>query len=354
MKPLPEPSRRFAGMQINWLGLALLACGLFAALVASCALGSVVIPVRETLHALMSGTTSDATWTAILFELRLPRTLTAAAAGAALGVTGLYLQTLLRNPLADPYILGISSGASLAVAVVVLTTGAGTGIMGALSWLHQFGIVGAAMIGALGVTAILLTVARQVDVLTLLIGGVMFGALTGACVHVLVFVAAPDRVQAFTLWSYGTFGAVTAKQLWIFLPVVGLGLVAALTLVKPANALLLGEATAETLGVNTRWVRWSFIAIGSLLVSVVTAYCGPIAFIGVAVPHVCRGLLRTADNRTLAPACILVGATLALVADIVARLPGSGFVLPLSAVTAFIGAPVVLLVLWRARKGRLA
>lgn len=341
--PPPLPVSR---LRLAWLPPVIAVFAFLAAL----AFGSVVLSFSDLLAAFLAGPNQDSTHALILWELRLPRALTAAFSGAALALAGLQLQTLLRNPLADPYILGVSSGAALGVAFVVLAGGTAVGLFGSLAWPGRFSVVGAASLGAVGVTLLLLTLARRVDVFTLLVCGVMIGALASAAVSVLVVFAAPTQVQSFILWSYGNFGRVTWADLRLILPLLSFGLASGLLLAKPANALLLGETTAATLGVHVARLRWFIVALSALLVGVVTAFCGPIAFIGVAMPHLCRGLLRTSDHRHLGPACVTGGAALALLADLVARLPGQAAVLPLSAVTALVGAPVVLTVLWRARR----
>ena len=334
--PLPRPGPRrglFPGMAAALLGFFALSLGV----------GSVSIPLDSVVAILWDGAGEKPSWTHIIHSIRLPRALTAILAGAALSASGLQMQTLFRNPLADPFILGISAGASLGVALVVLGTGVtGAGLLGGLGVLGQAGVVAAAVAGAALVLGLVLLVGRRLQhVMTLLILGLMFGYLTGALVSVLLYFSIPEQVQTYVLWTFGSFGAVTWGQLSVLAPVVLAGLGIAGLLVKPLNALLLGETYARSMGLGARPARLWIIASAALLAGAVTAYCGPIGFLGVAVPHLCRALFNTSDHRVLLPACLLSGGMLALAADLLARLPGSQATLPLNAVTALIGAPVV-------------
>ena len=321
------------------------------AFVLSLTVGSVTIPLREVLTALLGGETTRATWATIITDFRLPKALTALFAGAALGVGGLQMQTLFRNPLADPYVLGVSSGASLGVALVVLALGTTGGVLLAgLGLPGDLGITAAAVIGsALALALVLALAARVRSVMTLLILGIMFSSLTGALVSLLLYFSIAQRIQVYLNWTMGSFGGVTWAQMAIFAPVVTAGLALALALVKPLNALLLGEAYARSMGLNLRRARLGIISSTALLAGAVTAFCGPIGFLGLAVAHLCRALLGTSDHRSLIPACALLGGTLALVADLIAQLPGSQHILPLNAVTALLGAPVVISVILRRR-----
>jgi iron complex transport system permease protein len=317
----------------------------------SLALGSVNIPLPEIITVLLGGEASKTSWTQIITQLRLPKALTAVLAGAALSVSGLLMQTFFRNPLADPFVLGISSGASLGVALVVLSLGtvggvllAGIGLTGDLL------LIGAAAVGA-GLTLLLVLVAaRHIHShATLLVMGLMFGYLTSALVTLLLHFTIKERIQVYFNWSSGNFGGVTWGQMPLFIPIIGVGLLVALFLAKPLNALLLGETYARSMGVNLRVARFGIITATALLAGTVTAFCGPVGFIGVAVPHVCRAILRTVDHRTLLPASMLMGSSVALFAALIADLPGSNLVLPLNAITALLGAPIVLWVLLRTK-----
>ena len=345
----PRPVPRwglFPGMAAALLGLFALSLGF----------GSVSIPLDSVLAILWDGAGEKPSWTHIIHSIRLPRALTAVLAGAALSASGLQMQTLFRNPLADPFILGISAGASLGVALVVLGTGVtGGGLLAGLGFLGQAGVVAAAVAGAALVLVLVLLVGRRLQhAMTLLILGLMFGYLTGAVVSVLLYFSIPEQVQAYVLWTFGSFGAVTWGQLAILGPVVLAGLGIAGLLVKPLNALLLGETYARSMGLGARRARLWIIASAALLAGAVTACCGPIGFLGVAVPHLCRALFNTSDHRVLLPACLLSGGMLAVAADLVARLPGTQATLPLNAVTALIGAPVVTWIILRRRSLRQA
>ncbi|MEE3259748.1 MAG: iron ABC transporter permease [Candidatus Latescibacterota bacterium] len=322
----------------------------------SLGVGSVSIPLDAVVEILWDDVDQKRSWSHIIHAIRLPRALTAVLAGAALSASGLQMQTLFRNPLADPFILGISAGASLGVALVVLATGVtGAGLLVGLGFLGHVGVVVAAVVGAAVVLGLVLLVGRRVqNNMTLLILGLMFGYLTGAIVSVLLYFSIPEQVQTYVLWTFGSFGAVTWGQLAFLAPVVLAGLGIAVLLVKPLNALLLGETYARSMGLGIRRVRLWIIASAALLAGAVTAYCGPIGFLGVAVPHLCRALFNTSDHRVLLPASVLLGAVLALIADLVARLPGSQATLPLNAVTALIGAPVVTWIILRRRDLRQA
>ena len=332
--------------------------GLLGALVVafllSLALGSVAIPLDNVVRILLGGTPDKATWADILWKFRLPKALTALFAGAALAVSGLQMQTLFRNPLADPYILGVRSGACLGVALVLLGAGAtATKVVGSMGLYGDLGLVLAASLGSALVLGLVLLVAQRVQsTLTLLILGLMFGYLTSALVSLLVYFSLPERIQVFSLWSAGSFGSVTWSQQWVFAPVIGGGLLVAHLLPKSLNALLLGDIYARSLGVNVVQTRRWIILCASLLAGTATAFCGPIGFLGVAVPHLCRTLFNTADHRVLVPTCMLLGGTIALLADVIAQLPGSQTVLPVNVVTSLFGVPVIIWMLLRQQQLR--
>ncbi len=332
----------------RWVFLALTLL-VIAALSLSLFVGSVSIPPQEVLTALLGGETSRAGWTTIVQDYRLPKAITALLAGAALATAGLLMQTLFRNPLADAYVLGISSGASLGVALVVLTVGVGTTtLLGAMGFAGDIAVVVAASAGSILVLLVVLLVARRVQsATTLLILGLMFGYLTSALVSMLAHFAAPEQLRSFNNWSQGTFGDVTRAQLPLFTGVILLGLVVSVLAAKPLNAMLLGEDYAASLGVNLRRVRYLTIISTALLAGTVTAFCGPIAFLGIAIPHLCRIALRTSSHNILIPASIMLGAAIAMIADVIAQMPGAQIILPLIAVMALFGAPVVIWVILR-------
>lgn len=332
--------------------LMLLALGLLLGL--SLAIGSVSIPFDQVINVFLRGETDHAAWTNIILKFRLPKTLTAMFAGMALGVSGLLMQTYFRNPLAEPFVLGVSSGASLGVALVVLSSGAiGGALLAGMGFAGDLLLTTAAGLGAAITMALVLTVAVRVQSnLTLLILGLMFGYLVSAFVSLLLYFALPERIQAYINWTFGSFGGVNGAQLPILAGIVSAGLLLSACLVKPLNALLLGEAYAHSMGINLGRTRFGIVLATALLVSAVTAFCGPIAFIGIAVPHLCRGLLRTSDHLLLLPATCLTGAIVALCASLIAELPGNNLVLPLNVITALLGAPVVMLVILRQFRGR--
>jgi iron complex transport system permease protein len=339
-------------------GLALVA---LAAFMLSLAVGSVRIPLDEIVSVLLGGEASKQAWATIVLKFRLPKALTAMLAGAALSVSGLQMQTLFRNPLAGPFVLGISSGASLGVALTVLLAGVAVGLGGSTTLLAGISLAGdaslalSAIAGSGLVLLLVMSVARRVQSgMTLLILGLMFGYTTSALVSVLIYFSVVERIQAYISWTFGSFGGVTWRQLQVMAPAIVLGLAGGHLLMKPLNALLLGETYALSLGLNVRRVRLAIIGTSAVLAGVVTAFCGPIGFLGIAVPHLCRSLLHTSDHRLLLPAVSFMGATLALGADIVAGLPGSQLTLPLNAVTALLGAPVVIWVILRQRNLRQA
>ncbi len=344
-------SREFTGAKPLLLGgLALL---LVMLAMASLALGSAEIPLEQIVTVLLGGEADSAAWRNIVLKFRLPKTATALLAGMALGVSGLLMQTYFRNPLAEPFVLGVSSGAGLGVALVVLGAGAGgTALLAGLGLAGDLLLTVAAGLGAAVTMALVLLVALRVrSSVTLLILGLMFGYLVAALVSLLLYFALPERIQAYINWTFGSFSGVTTSQLPILALMVAAGLLLAASQVKPLNALLLGEDYARSLGTRLTRTRIAIVCATALLVSAVTAFCGPIAFIGIAVPHLARGLLGSADHRLLLPGACLAGGCVALAAALIAELPGNNLVLPLNVVTALLGAPVVMLVVLRHVRG---
>lgn len=329
--------------------LSVLGALLVGALIISLVIGSVNIPLKDILSALFGGETERASWKTIILNFRLPKALTALLAGSGLAVSGLILQTLFRNPLADSYVLGVSSGASLGVALVILVLGTtGATFLTGLSFISDLGIAAAACLGAGFVMVIVLIAAQRVkNTMMLLILGLMISYLTNALVSIMMHFSIQDRIQTYVNWTFGSFASVTWGQMPIFALVCISALVIAFLCIKPLNALLLGEAYARTLGVDIRHVRRLLIASASLLAGGITAFCGPIAFIGIAVPHVARAVMGTADHRVLVPATALIGGAFALMADVISQMPGTDIVLPLNAITALIGAPIVVWVILR-------
>jgi iron complex transport system permease protein len=323
----------------------------------SLAFGSTSIPLRRVVMALLDSSAGGDSSAMVVTTVRLPRSVTAMLAGAALGIAGLQMQTLFRNPLADPFALGISSGASLGVALVVLGSGYGpaTAFGTAMGMRGDALITAAAIVGAALVLGLVLAVSSHIaNPTTVLILGLMFGYAVSAVVTVLVGASQPERLQQWAQWGFGSFSGVTWQRLRLFGPLTACGVLIASATTKQLNALLLGENYARSMGLAVRRARVLTMLGASILGAVVTAFCGPISFLGIAVPHLCRGLLGSSDHRVLVPAVVLMGAAVALVAQIVSLLPGSAGVLPLNAVTSLMGAPVVVAVLLRSRRGAFA
>lgn len=315
-------------------------------------LGTVEIPVEAILRILLGDESVSEIWRNIILSSRVPQALTATVAGAGLAVSGLQMQTVFRNPLAGPSVLGISNGASLGVAFVVLLSGSLGGVaLSRLGYLGDAAMSIAAIVGSLAVMALILYVSQKVKGnVTLLIIGVMIGYLATAIIGVLKFFSAEEDVKAYVVWGLGSFARVSGDQMTLFvLLMVGL-LPLSMLLSKTMNLLLLGDYYASNLGLNLRRARLLVISSSGILVAIVTAYCGPIMFIGLAVPHLCRALFQTSDHRILMPATMLTGAALALVCNLVARMPGFEGALPVNSVTALVGAPIIASVIFRHRQ----
>lgn len=303
--------------------------------------GSVDIPPREVWTILFDDTGSRDSWRFIIMDSRLPQALTALLAGGALAVSGLLLQTAFRNPLAAPDIFGVTSGASLAVAL--LTLAPVTWFTGTLSYLSS---VAAAFAGAIAVTALIWTLGKVVrSYMVLIILGIMIGYLASSAITLLNFFATEEGVKSFAVWGMGSFGNVSMDQLPLFGTVTLVVTMGTMLLCKPLNALLMGENYAGNLGINVRGIRNILLVVTGLLTAVVTAFCGPIAFIALAVPHIARLYLRTSDHRRLLPVTILTGSAIALLCNVLTCLPGEAGILPLNAVTPIIGAPVIIYVI---------
>ena len=314
-------------------------------------LGSVRIPVGDVCSILL-GNEENEIWTNIVWKSRLPQALTAIMAGAGLAVSGLQMQTVFRNPLAGPSVLGISNGSALGVAFVVLLSGRIGGVaLSRLGYLGDATMSVAAIVGALAVMMLIMWISQKVKGnVTLLIIGVMIGYLANAIIGVLKFLAPEEDVKSFVVWGLGSFSRVSGDEMILFVVLMCILLPLACLLVKSMNLLLLGDRYAANLGLNIRRSRLLVIMSSGVLVAIVTAYCGPIMFIGLAVPHLARAIFRTSDHRILMPATMLCGAALALVCNLIARMPGFEGALPVNSVTALVGAPVIAMVLFRRRK----
>ncbi|WP_418984400.1 iron chelate uptake ABC transporter family permease subunit [Alistipes putredinis] len=332
--------------RILFLLFGVLAAVLF---VVDLSVGAVPIPIREVLAAL-TGSGNDPVTTKIILNIRLLKAVVALLAGAALAVSGLQMQTLFRNPLAGPYVLGISSGASLGVSLFLLGASL-LGISFASEALRNVGIVGSAWIGGALILLVIMAVsARLKDIMAILILGMMFGSAASAVVQILQYLSTDSALKSFVIWTMGSLGGVSLAQLGLMSSIVLAGLILSVYLIKPLNLLLLGENYARTMGLNVRITRLLLFVSTTLLAGTVTAFCGPIGFIGIAVPHVARMLTGNADHRILMPASILLGSVTMLLCDIIAQLPGREMVLPVNTVTALLGIPIVVLVIVRNRK----
>ncbi len=311
--------------------------------VADLAIGSVSVSAGEVWAALTGGACNDATRNIIL-NIRLLKAVTALFAGAALAAGGLQMQTLFRNPLAGPYVLGVSSGAGLGVALFLL----GAPLLGvaAHSWIQSLGIVGAAWLGSALVLALVMAVSRHIkDIMVILILGMMLGSGIGSVVEILQYLSNEAALKSFVIWTMGSLGDVTGSRLMIMIPIVVAGLILSIAVIKPLNLLLLGENYARTMGLNIRRTRTLIFLSTILLAGTVTAFCGPVGFVGLAVPHLARMLFRSADHRTLMPASMLLGSILLVVCDLLAKT----LAFPINTVTALMGIPIVILVVIRNR-----
>ena len=327
----------------------LLFLGTLAFFILNLLLGTVQIPIENILCILMGDESVSEIERNIILSSRVPQALTATVAGAGLAVSGLQMQTVFRNPLAGPSVLGISNGASLGVAFVVLLSGSLGGVaLSRLGYLGDAAMSIAAIVGALAVMALILYVSQKVKGnVTLLIIGVMIGYLATAIIGVLKFFSAEEDVKAYVVWGLGSFARVSGDQMMLFVLLMTGLLPLSMLLSKTMNLLLLGDYYASNLGLNLKRARLLVISCSGVLVAIVTAYCGPIMFIGMAVPHLCRALFQSSDHRILMPATMLTGACLALVCNLVARMPGFEGALPVNSVTALVGAPIIASVLFR-------
>ena len=313
-------------------------------------LGSVSIPLKAIVNSLISNTTDQETWQLIIQNYRLPKALTAIIVGSGLGISGLLMQTLFRNPLAGPFVLGISSGASLGVALVILGSNIFGGVL-AVIMISKWGIVLAASIGSfLVLIAVLLVSLKVQDTMAILIIGLMFASITAAIVSVLSFFGSAEQLQQYIFWGFGSLGNLTWDDLIILLSIYSIGLILGIASIKSLNTFLLGENYAKSLGLNLKQSRFLIIIATSLLAGTITAFTGPIAFIGLAIPHLTRQVFNTSNHKILLPAVFLFGAIVMLICDIIAQLPHSDYTLPINAITSLVGAPVVIWLLVRKRK----
>lgn len=313
-------------------------------------LGSVAIPFKEVLRIVTTGESENTAWLFIIEKIRLPKSITAILAGCGLSVSGLQMQTLFRNPLAGPSELGITAGAGLGVAAVMLA-GGGSASLYAISQLGVSGswlIITMASMGSALVLALILLIAGRIrDNVILLIVGVMIGTITLSIISIWQYFSQPEQLQEYIMWTFGSLGGVTGYHLYVLSAVVAAGLMLAFVSSKSLNALLLGENYARSMGLTVGRTRISIMLSTSLLTGSITAFCGPIGFVGIAIPHITRSLFGTSNHRLLIPATCLTGTVLLLLCDIIAQLPGTQTVIPINVVTSLLGAPVVIWIIVR-------
>lgn len=317
--------------------------------VVNISLGSVSIPLKSIFGSLF-GTIDNSTWQIIVTDFRLPKAITAILVGSGLGISGLLMQTLFRNPLAGPFVLGISSGASLGVALVIL----GSGLFGSLfatALISKWSIVIAASLGSFLVLLAVLAVSSKVrDTMAILIIGLMFGSITAAVVSVLSYFSSAEQLQQYIFWGFGSLSNLSWEELLIFFGIYAIGIILSIASIKSLNSLLLGDNYAKSLGLNLKQSRLIIIIATSLIAGTITAFAGPIAFIGLAIPHLTRQIFKTSNHKVLLPAVFLFGAIVMLICDSIAQVPASDYTLPINAITALVGAPVVIWLLVRQRK----
>lgn len=317
---------------------------------ANISLGSVSIPVKDVFNSLLGNTIENEAWQHIIQNYRLPKAFTAVLVGSGLGISGLLMQTLFRNPLAGPFVLGITSGASLGVALVIMGASVFGGFFTTLL-LSKWSLVIAASLGSfLVLLAVIMVSAKVRDTMAILIIGLMFGSITAAVVSVLSYFSSAEQLQQYIFWGFGSLGNLSWNELLIFLLVYCFGILFSIISLKSLNTLLLGENYAKSLGVNIKQSRFIIIIATSLLAGTITAFAGPIAFIGLAIPHITRQVFNTSNHKILLPAVFIFGAIVMLICDSIAQLPTSDYTLPINAITSLIGAPIVIWLLVRKRK----
>lgn len=319
-------------------------------LLVNISLGSVTIPLKEIVSILFGGDSIKDSWQTIVINYRLPKAITAILVGSGLSISGLLMQTLFRNPLAGPFILGISSGASLGVALLILGSSIFGGIFMA-SIYSNWMLAAAASIGSFLVLLAVIVVANSVrNTMSILIIGLMFSSLTSSIISVLAFFSEAEQIQQYLFWSFGSLGNLTWSELLVFASIYFISIAGTFLVIKPLNSFLLGENYAKSVGVNTKKSRNIILLITSILTGVITAFAGPIAFVGLAVPHIAKLIFTTSNHKILLPASALIGAIVLLICDSIAQLPTSEFTLPINAITSLFGAPVVIWLLVRKKK----
>ncbi|GFD74593.1 iron ABC transporter permease [Tenacibaculum sp. SSH1-16] len=313
-------------------------------------LGSVSIPLKEIFNSLFGNPVVKDSWETIIINYRLPKAITAMLVGSGLAISGLLMQTLFRNPLAGPFVLGISSGASLGVALLIL----GSSVFGGfflVAIYSNWALAIAASAGSfLVLSAVIIAANRVRNTMSILIIGLMFGSLTSAVISVLAFFSEAEQIQQYLFWSFGSLGNLTWTELSVFGIIYLVGILGTFSVIKPLNSFLLGENYAKSLGINIKKSRNIILLITSILTGVITAFSGPIAFVGLAVPHIAKMIFSTSNHKILLPAVALIGAIILLICDSIAQLPTSEFTLPINAITSLFGAPVVIWLLIRKKK----
>ena len=313
-------------------------------------LGSVSIPVDEIFSFLTGNVTSKESWNIILLNFRIPKAITAVLVGSGLSICGLLMQTLFRNPLAGPFVLGVSSGASLGVALLLLGSSVFGGFLVSSS-LSNWSLPIAGSLGALLVLSAVIIAANKVrNTMSILIIGLMFGSLTSAIISVLAYFSEAEQIQQYLFWSFGSLGNLSWNEILVFLIIYAIGIIGTIAVIKALNSLVLGENYAKSLGINIKKSRTIILLITSVLTGVITAFSGPIAFVGLAVPHIARLFFTTSNHKILLPAVAILGAIVLLICDAIAQLPSSEFTLPINAITSLFGAPVVIWLLMRKKK----
>ena len=317
---------------------------------ANISLGSVTIPFQDIVSIIFGDESIKESWQTIIINFRIPKAITAILVGSGLSICGLLMQTLFRNPLAGPFVLGISSGASLGVALLILGSSLFGGIFLSIAF-SNWALAIASRLGASLVLFAILIAARKVkNTMSILIIGLMFGSFASAIISVLSYFSEAQQIQQYQFWGFGSLGSLTWNELIIFSSIYSIGMLGTFSIIKPLNSFLLGENYAKSLGVNVKKSRNTILLITSLLTGVVTAFSGPIAFIGLAVPHITKLIFNTSNHKILLPATAITGAIILLICDIIAQLPTSEFTLPINAITSLFGAPVVIWLLIRKKK----
>ncbi|WP_439128832.1 FecCD family ABC transporter permease [Polaribacter sp.] len=313
-------------------------------------LGSVSIPFKDIFNTLIGDFSSKESWQTIILQFRLPKAITAILVGSGLSIAGLLMQTLFRNPLAGPFVLGISSGASLGVALLILGSTIFGGFFMSTSF-SNWSIPIAATLGCFFVLSAVIIAANKVrNTMSILIIGLMFGSVTSAIISVLAYFSSSEKIQQYLFWSFGSLGNLSWYEILIFTSIYLLGITGTIFIIKPLNSFLLGENYAKSLGINVKRSRNIILLITSILTGVITAFAGPIAFVGLAVPHIARIVFTTSNHKILIPAVLILGAIIMLICDCIAQLPTSEFTLPINAITSLFGAPIVIWLLIRKKK----